>query len=117
MDWAAEGKGNRNPIIVINGNEGINPIRIEKKQGNSITLDASQTFDPENDQLNFKWWVIPEAGTYKGEVTIPNDNSSKTIIDLPIDSAGKTIHIICEVTDCGKPALTSYRRIIITSKN
>ena len=31
----------------------------------------------ENDQLNFKWWVIPEAGTYKGEVTIPNDNSSK----------------------------------------
>lgn len=117
MDWAAEGKGNRNPIIVINGNEGINPIRIEKKQGNSITLDASQTFDPENDQLNFKWWVIPEAGTYKGEVTILNDNSSKTIIDLPIDSADKTIHIICEVTDCGKPALTSYRRIIITSKN
>jgi len=66
MDWAAEGKGNRNPIIVINGDEGINQIHMEKRQGSSITLDASQTFDPDNDPLNFKWWVIPEAGTYKG---------------------------------------------------
>lgn len=117
MDWAAEGKGNRNPIIVINGDEGINQIHMEKRQGSSITLDASQTFDPDNDPLNFKWWVIPEAGTYKGEVTISNDNLSKIKIDLPIDSAGKTIHVICEVTDNGEPALTSYRRFIITSKN
>jgi len=90
---------------------------MEKRQGSSITFDASKSYDPERDQLNFKWWVIPEAGTYKGEVTIQNHNSNKIAIDLPNDSAGSTIHIICEVTDSGKPALTSYRRIIITSKN
>lgn len=116
MDWAAEGKGNRNPIIVINRNEGINPIHIEIKQGNSITLDASKTFDPENDQLNFKWWIMTEAGTYQKKVVIQNEKSNKIIFDIPFDSAGKTIHIICEVTDNGKPALTSYRRIIIMSK-
>ncbi|HOS46874.1 MAG TPA: DUF1593 domain-containing protein [Paludibacter sp.] len=117
MDWAAEGKGNRNPIVVIDGDEGISQIHMEKRQGSSITFDASKSYDPERDQLNFKWWVIPEAGTYKGEVTIQNHNSNKIAIDLPNDSAGSTIHIICEVTDSGKPALTSYRRIIITSKN
>lgn len=117
MDWASEGKGNRNPIIVLNENEGIDIVHIEKKQGKSIVLDASKTFDPENDQLTFKWWIMPEAGTYKGKVTIQNDNSDKITIDIPSDSAGKTIHIICEVTDNGEPTLTSYRRIIITSKN
>ena len=113
MDWAAEGKGNRNPIMVINGNEGINPIHIEKKQGNSITLDASQTFDPENDQLSFKWWIMTEAGTYQKKVIIQNENSDRITFEIPFDSAGKTIHIICEVTDNGLPALTSYRRIIV----
>ena len=116
MDWAAEGKGNRNPIIVINGNEGINPIHIEKRQGDSIALDASKTFDLENDQLNFNWWIMTEAGTYQEKVTIQNGNSDRITFEIPFDSAGKTIHIICEVTDSGKPALTSYRRIIITSK-
>lgn len=117
MDWASEGKGNRNPTIVINENEGIDLVHIKKKQGKTIVLDASETFDPENDQLTFKWWIMPEAGTYKEKVTIQNDNSDKITIDIPSDSAGKIIHIICEVTDNGEPTLTSYRRIIITSKN
>lgn len=116
MDWASEGKGNRNPIIVLNGKDGIDHLHIEKKQGKSIVLDASKTFDPENDQLTFKWWIMPEAGTYKEKVTIQNDNSHKITFDIPSDSAGKSIHIICEVTDNGEPALTSYRRIIIMSK-
>ena len=116
MDWASEGKGNRNPIIILNGNEGLDLVHIEKKQGKSIVLDASKTFDPENDQLTFKWWIMSEAGTYKEKVTIQNDNSDRIKFDIPSDSAGKTIHVVCEVTDNGEPTLTSYRRIIITSK-
>lgn len=116
MDWASEGKGNRNPIIILNGNEGIYLVHIEKEQGKSIVLDASKTFDPENDQLTFNWWIMPEAGTYKEKVTIQNDNSDRIKFDIPSDSAGKTIHVICEVSDNGEPTLTSYRRIIITSK-
>lgn len=115
MDWAAEGKGNRNPIIVINGNEVFSPIQIEKKQGEPVTLDASKTFDPENDQLKFKWWIMREAGTYQEQLSIANENSDKITFDIPSDSAGDTIHIICEVADNGEPKLTSYRLIIITS--
>ena len=116
MDWAAEGKGNRNPVIVLNGDKGTIPINIEKKQGKSVTLDASKSFDPEEDQLNFKWWILPEAGRYQGEVSIPDKNASKITIRIPGDAGRKTFHVICEVTDNGDPQLTSYRRIIIQSK-
>jgi hypothetical protein len=116
MDWAAEGKGNRNPVVILNGDYDIVPIEMEKKPGKSVTLDASKSYDPENDQINFKWWVLTEAGTYQKEITIPGNESNKITIKIPSDSAGQNFHVICEVTDNGKPKLTSYRRIIINSK-
>lgn len=116
MDWAAYGKGNRNPIAIINGNDGIDPIYIDIKQGKEVSLDASKSYDPENEQVNFKWWIVPEAGTYEKEIIMPDNKSSKIKIAVPPGSAGKNIHVICEVTDNGQPNLTSYRRIIINSK-
>ncbi len=116
MDWANEGKGNRNPIVVVNKMEGIELLRVKAKKRQNILLDASKSYDPEGDELSFKWWVVPEAGTYSGEVTIPNSESKRLKLTLPPDSSGKTIHIICEVTDNGSPSLTSYRRIIVEVK-
>lgn len=117
MDWADKGTGNRNPIIVINGSSGIKPIRIVKKQGEMITLDASKSYDPENNRLQFKWWILSEAGTYQKKLTIPNNKSNKITFTIPGDSAGTNFHVICEVHDNGEPNLTSYRRIIVHSIN
>ena len=116
QDWAANGKGNRNPVLILNGDNGIAPISLEKKQSEEITLDASKSCDPENDKLSFKWWLQPEAGTYQKEIAIADKNSGKITIKIPQDIGGKNFHMICEVTDNGVPNLTSYRRIIINSK-
>lgn len=116
MDWAKEGKGNRNPIVVVNKMEGIELLRVKAKKRQSVMLDASKSFDLEDDELSFKWWIIPEAGTYEGEINIQNSDSKLIKIDLPKDFSGKTLHVICEVTDSGSPQLTSYRRIIIEGK-
>ncbi|WP_057935815.1 DUF1593 domain-containing protein [Algoriphagus resistens] len=116
MDWAKEGKGNRNPIVIINKNEGIELLRVKAKKRKNIMLDASKSYDSQGDELSFKWWIIPEAGTYEGNFSIPNDNSDSIKLTLPKDISGKTIHVICEVTDNGSPNLTSYRRIIIEGK-
>lgn len=116
MDWANEGKGNRNPIVVVNKMEGIELLRVNAKKRQSVMLDASKSYDPEGDELSFKWWIIHEAGTYEGEINIPNSSSKLVKIDLQKDFSGKTLHVICEVTDNGSPNLTSYRRIIITGK-
>ena len=45
-------------------------------------------------------------------VTILNSDSNRATVEVPTDSAGKSFHVICEVTDDGTPPLTSYRRII-----
>lgn len=116
MDWAKEGKGNRNPVVNINNDKGINPIEIVCKTGEEIKLDASKSFDPDGDQLRYKWWVIPEAGTYSGEIEISKSDSSIASVFIPTDAAGKNFHIICEVTDDGVHNLTSYRRIILKSE-
>ena len=116
MDWAKEGKGNRNPIAIINGNEGIEILNESPRQGATITLDASKSYDPDGDKLTFKWWIQSEAGTYTKEITITDENTSAVHIEVPCDSAGKTFHVISEITDNGVPKLTSYRRIIFEPK-
>ena len=112
MDWAQDGKGNRNPVAIVNGDSTLAIIKLTPAQGTSVTLDASASHDPDGDNLTFKWWVLPEAGTYAQDVTISGSDTNRAAVQVPSDSAGKSFHVICEVTDRGTPNLTSYRRII-----
>ncbi|GAF04038.1 DUF1593 domain-containing protein [Saccharicrinis fermentans] len=116
MDWAATGKGNINPQVIVNGNGGVIPIEMEGVEGETITLDASESYDTDQDSLSFKWWVLSEIGTYEQEILLSNNNADITTVQIPSGSAGKNFHVICEVTDNGHPQLTSYRRLIITIK-
>lgn len=112
MDWADKGKGNRNPIVIVDRKGGLAYVGKNAKAGQQITLDASASYDKDSNQLEFKWWHLPEAG-YSGTVEINGQNKQKATISIPADASGKAIHIICEVTDNGTPALTAYRRIVI----
>lgn len=116
MDWAANGEGNRNPVVVVNVSKGFDIIEIPGSAGDVLELDASGTYDPEDDALAYRWWVMPESGTYEGEAAISDASSAVASVTLPADSSGKNIHVICEVEDNGTPALTSYRRVIINVK-
>ena len=100
MQWAAEGKGNLNPYVVI-PNDTIN----------SLSLDASKSFDPDGDNLQFSWWQQPEIG--KTKVKIEQADQPIATLRIPADAKGDTIHIICEVHDDGPYHLPAYRRIII----
>jgi hypothetical protein len=113
MDWAKDGDGNRNPVVIVNGDSSLATIKLTPAPGASVSLDASVSHDPNGDELKFTWWVLPEAGTYTNEVAISGADSSRATIVVPSDSAGKSFHVICEVADNGSHNLTSYRRIIL----
>ncbi|MFL1012136.1 DUF1593 domain-containing protein [Flavisericum labens] len=110
-DWCAKSfeEANHPPVVKLS-----TALDIVTKSGKKIILDASQTSDPDKDKLVYKWWQYKEADTYKGSFEIENPNKQKTSFTVPTDvQKGDTIHIICEVTDTGIPALTRYQRIII----
>lgn len=117
INWATNGTGNRNPVAAFGDDQTLNILTITPAPDTTITLDASKSTDPDANKLTFKWWVIPQAGTYQGALEIDDSDKATATLKIPSDSLGKSIHIICEVTDDGLPALTSYRRIILEPKN
>jgi len=84
------------------------------RSGNRVSLRAKGTTDPDGDELTYQWWQYQEAGTYYGTIDIENAGKQDASFIVPIDGGkGKTIHLICEVTDNGTPQLTRYQRVVV----
>jgi len=109
---ANDGVGNRNPVVDIGDDQGLEILYQTPQPGTTVKLDASQTYDPDEDRLKFNWWVLTAAGTYNQPVKIEGGDTHTATIHIPADSAGKSFHLICEVTDDGTHNLTGYRRIV-----
>lgn len=116
MDWAQDGRGNRNPVVVVDGDSTFTVKTVSVLQGSVVTVDASGSYDPDGNALTFKWWIMTGAGTWVQPVRIANATSSMVAVTIPAGSAGKTFHLIGEVTDNGSPVLTGYRRVIVESR-
>jgi hypothetical protein len=89
---------------------------LKVKSGQLFHLNADGTTDPDGDSMSYWWFQYPEAGTFKGNVSLKP--YSPNLYDLPVTApvvdSQKTIHFILKVTDKGTPALTRYKRVIVT---
>jgi hypothetical protein len=131
-------KVNHHPVVAINGIFGLSPVYLEVDAGSTITIDASETYDPDGDQLSFKWFqyrepsarntfhgyevselgIKPFEDGRKAEITIaPAEKSCVGVREQKLIEMWLALHLILQVTDAGTPPLTSYRRVIIQPIN
>ena len=111
MAWCTESykEANHPPVPVLT-----TPEEITVKSGEGISLDASDSYDPDGDNLSFQWFSYPEAGSYKKAIIKTAENSHKLWVVAPKVEKKETAHIILKVTDKGTPQLSRYKRIIVT---
>ena len=93
-----------------------NGERMTVKSGEQFRLSAAGTTDPDGDSLSYLWFQYPEAGTYKGHVSFApySPNLYDVPVTAPVVDSPVTLHFILKVTDKGTPALTRYKRVIVT---
>lgn len=115
MKWTVAKKyseANHHPVVVINGDSTYNHMIINIENKHDIVIDASSSFDPDGDELEYKWYVYAEAGTYGESIVLNNPNTSKCHVQIPENAKGKNFHVILVLSDKGIPSLTTYKRIV-----
>lgn len=110
-DWCVKSfeESNHPPLVVLD-----NEADLKARPGTSVELSAKGTSDPDGDSLTYRWWQFQEAGTYDGIIEIQDSDKQEASFNVPDNlPKGKTIHIICEVTDSGTPQLARYSRVVV----
>ena len=111
-DWSTKSfaEANHAPVVAL-----AHPRDLSARAGATLKLSAAGTRDPDGDKLRFRWWQYRDAGSYPEEVHLRTPHKSASSTSIPDDGqTGQTIHLICEVTDSGTPALTRYQRVVVT---
>lgn len=80
------------------------------KEGERLTL-AVETSDPDGDELETKFWIYKEVGTYTGEAKLLAEGN-QVQVQLAPNTTGQ-LHVIAEVNDKSVHPMTRYQRFVI----
>jgi hypothetical protein len=105
---------NHPPVIAINSDTTQRPVFIDAAAGETIEISATGSSDPDGNSISMRYWQYLEAGTSASTVRFEQPSDGGVKIDVPSNAARGTMHIIAEGTDNGAPAITRYRRIVLT---
>ncbi|KAK6070338.1 cellulose-binding protein [Seiridium cupressi] len=132
-------KANHHPVASINGHDGLVPLTIDAEAGSTLRLDASASFDPDGDNLSFRWLQYEEpsievwsAHKFTANLSIELLDREGKVVEVQIPPAekccvefktwkplarGQILHLLLEVKDDGSPQLTTYKRVLIQTTN
>ncbi|KNG88493.1 hypothetical protein ANOM_003256 [Aspergillus nomiae NRRL 13137] len=147
MQWSLgsdRSKANHAPVAIVNeSNAGPDPLFLESVAGSEVLLDASQSYDPDGDELTFTWffykevtssqqdiqWIVPDlqwdvfedAQKPRGSVIrVKIPPPAECAVDLVNGQAvgkGQAFHLILQLQDDGVPRMTTYKRVILQMTN
>lgn len=111
LDWCIKpvGQANHAPVVNVAGAR-----RRTVRSGDTLELDASETIDPDGDQLRHDWWHYREPGSYQQQLKIDAAGQPKLTMIAPTVTSPQTIHVLLTVTDDGDPPLARYARVVVT---
>ncbi|TWT97630.1 hypothetical protein Pla108_17820 [Botrimarina colliarenosi] len=122
IDWSTKSydEANHPPVARL-----AHADRIAAKQGDTITLSAVGTSDPDGDDLAYEWFYYGEVGDFTTSsggtgqpLEIKNHDKPEASFTVPdgrvMPPGTGDMHVILAVTDDGAPPLTRYRRVIVT---
>jgi hypothetical protein len=117
MDWCVHSyeEANHHPVAEVNGDRTRKILCYSLKDKDEIWLDAGGSFDPDNQPLDFRWWIYAEPSGLERPPEIKHGNAACIKVDPEWLGEREKIHLVLEVSDRGNPSLTSYRRILVTS--
>ena len=119
MNWTIKPykEANHPPIPKLDHSE-----NLTAKPGELVNLNASGSTDPDGNELTYKWFLYGEPGTFNistaktgDPLIIADADKAKASFTVPVKFGRPgTMHLILAVTDNGTPALTRYKRVIVT---
>ncbi|MGE3819200.1 MAG: nucleoside hydrolase-like domain-containing protein [Isosphaeraceae bacterium] len=108
LDWCVRppAEANHPPVPRIAGN-----VDREARSGETITMDASGSTDPDGDELVFSWDVYPRDAPIS--LKIEGNDQPLARATMPAVDRPTVIPILLSVTDRGDPSLTRYARLAL----
>jgi len=106
MDWCVHpyDGANHSPTAVVMGDESQHILYVDARAGERLSFSALESYDMDGGSLYFAWWTYPEAGTNLQCPILENSMSPEVSFVVPEGESGTEMHLICEVTDNGRPA-------------
>ena len=100
---------NHEPVVAIRGQ-----TRVTARPGETVRLEGA-VVDPDGNAVATRWWRWKAVDTYRGELRLTEFSTTALSLRVPDDALpGQTIQLVLEATDDGRPALTSYQRVVVS---
>jgi hypothetical protein len=119
LDWCVAEtfeKANHRPVAVVNGDRSRDVLRMQAKAGETVTLSAAGSSDPDGSELHYRWFVYREPSVLAGDVALASPEGVMTSLTVTGNDMA-SMHVVLQATDNGSPPLSAFRRVVVTIGN